>query len=355
MESNILKIEPSKRSIIITAVVIFLLLAGDKIISVGVILFLAFILSSLILPVYRWLISKKVRKEIVLGGLTIGFVVLIVVIFSSIFLPFLLQLEKLIKETPDIVEKIAQMATNIEIPFVKLDEEAVKQSINEYVNSVSSDIIPNVLKGFEGAKATFTAIADVGGVLLTLVTIYAISTYFVVDHDLFVEKLISLFDAKKQKMIRKGLSKLEKRLNRWIVGEVFLMLVIGFMTWIFLTILGIPFALPLAVLAGFLEIIPNLGPIISSIPAILIALFEGGPTLAIGVAVGYIVIQQLENNLIVPKIMGNATGIHPLVILVGMLFGFSFGGILGALLTVPLLVLAKIAWEFWSEFRDLRK
>ncbi len=350
---TVVKVEPSRRTVLMLVVIFLLFFLGEKLLAIGIVLFLAFILSSFILPMYRWLQSRKVSNAVAIALITIAFIVVILVVTTSIVLPFVLQLERLIGETPDILESVVQIVTRIDIPLIQWDETAVRQALNEYVDSIAVDIIPNLLRGLEGARATFTALADVGGAVLTFITIYAISIYFVTDHDFFVDKFASFFDDKKSKVVKESLAKLESRLSRWIIGEVSLMFVIGVMTWLFLTVLGIPFALPLAVLAGFLEIVPNLGPILSSIPAILIALFQGGPALAAGVAFGYVVIQQLENNLIVPKIMGNATGIHPLFILVGMLFGFSIGGILGALLTVPVLVIGKIAWEFWSEFRRL--
>lgn len=353
MEEKIIKFEPSKRTILMGLLLVAIIFFGKNLVSIAVILFLAFILSSFILPIYRWLVSKKIKKGLAVVIITAVFIISILVVFSSVFLPFFLQLEKLLKETPDIVEKIAGMITKVDLPFFELDESVVKASIEEYISSLTKDIIPNILKGFEGVKATFTAIADIGSLLLTFLTIFAIAIYFVIDHDMFVSEVLNLLRIKKKNVIKNGLDKLEGRLSKWIIGEFILMFVIGFLTWIFLTVIGIPFALPLAVLAGFLELIPNLGPILSSVPAIIIALFEGGPLLAIGVAFGYVVIQQLENNLIVPKIMGDATGIHPLIILVGMLFGFQFGGVLGALIAVPCLVIGKIAWEFYTEFRDL--
>jgi len=113
-----------------------------------------------------------------------------------------------------------------------------------------------------------------------------------------------------------------------------LSLAIGICTWAGLTLLGLPFALPLALMAGLLEIIPTIGPIVSAIPAIIVALTIS-PGIAISVVVFYILLQMLENNILVPKVMEKAVGLNPIVIIIGVLIGAKSLGILGALLAVP--------------------
>ena len=117
-------------------------------------------------------------------------------------------------------------------------------------------------------------------------------------------------------------------------GELILMTIIGVFTYIALNILGIKFALSLAFIAGLLEIIPIIGPIIAAIPAFLVAssdsFFLGGIVIIL-----YIIIQQLENNLIVPFVMNKAVGIHPITILIALSIGGRLGGLLGAVLAVP--------------------
>ena len=124
------------------------------------------------------------------------------------------------------------------------------------------------------------------------------------------------------------------------------MVIIGVATWIGLTLLRIEFALPLAVLAGLLEIIAIIGPIVAAVPAIIIALVQfGSPVPALGVAALYILIQQLENNLIVPKLMEKAVGVHPLVIILALLIGGSLFGIIGAALAVPIAATTQVLIE----------
>ncbi|MDO8515232.1 MAG: AI-2E family transporter, partial [bacterium] len=121
-------------------------------------------------------------------------------------------------------------------------------------------------------------------------------------------------------------------------------------TWLGLTIIGVPQAFPLAIIAGALEIIPTLGPILSAIPALIVALTIS-PTLTIFVIIFYIVIQQLENQFVVPKVMQQAVGLNPIIIIIGVMIGGNLMGILGALLVIPFLLVVQ---EIVANYRLLR-
>jgi predicted PurR-regulated permease PerM len=135
---------------------------------------------------------------------------------------------------------------------------------------------------------------------------------------------------------------------KYIGGQVTLGFIIFLITWIFGTIIGLPGAFALAVIAGLLEFIPNLGPLLAAIPAVLIALLQGSQTLDVSnltffiiVVIMYVLIQQLENNLIVPKVLGDALDFPPVLVMIGVLVGFSVAGILGALLAVPFMATGR--------------
>jgi predicted PurR-regulated permease PerM len=127
-------------------------------------------------------------------------------------------------------------------------------------------------------------------------------------------------------------------------GQVTLMVIIGTVVWLGLTILGLPGAVALGIIAGLLEIIPNLGPFLAAIPAVIVALLQGSEYFAMNnfvfalIVIGfYVLVQFLENTLVVPRVMGESVQLHPLVIIIGVLVGASVGGILGALLAAPVI------------------
>ena len=129
----------------------------------------------------------------------------------------------------------------------------------------------------------------------------------------------------------------EDRLGAWVRGQATLGLTIGIMTAIGLSLLGLPYVLPLSIFAGLLEAVPNIGPIVSAIPAILIALTIS-PLMGLVTALLYFIIQQAENHLIVPFVMRKVVGLPPLVTMIALLIGGKLAGIPGALLGVPIVV-----------------
>ncbi|MEW5720929.1 MAG: AI-2E family transporter, partial [Chloroflexota bacterium] len=137
--------------------------------------------------------------------------------------------------------------------------------------------------------------------------------------------------------------------SSFLRGQVILAIVIGVVVAGVLAILGVPNALLLGILAGILEVVPNLGPLLAMIPAVLIALLQGSTHWAIDhiafalIVVGaYFVIQQLENHIIVPKIIGSSVDLPPVVILIGALAGASIAGVLGIFLAAPVLATARV-------------
>ena len=115
------------------------------------------------------------------------------------------------------------------------------------------------------------------------------------------------------------------------------MTVVGLLTYVGLNLIGIRYALALAVLAGLLEAVPNLGPTLSSVPAILLG-FATSPVMGFAAIALYFIVQQLENNIIVPVVMKKAVGLNPIITLLALLIGGKMGGVLGILLAIPITV-----------------
>ncbi len=127
-------------------------------------------------------------------------------------------------------------------------------------------------------------------------------------------------------------------------GQVLLMVIVGALVWVGGTAIGLPGAFALGIIAALLEIIPNLGPTLAAIPAVVVALLQGSTYLDVNnvvfalIVIGlYVFVNALENNLIVPKVLGDAVDIHPLIIFIGVIVGATTWGILGALLAAPII------------------
>lgn len=185
--------------------------------------------------------------------------------------------------------------------------------------------------------------------IFAVVTVLVISFYLLLAREKLDDYIAAIFgDANKQKAQR-FIDKLEERLGGWVRGQIILMTIIGVMSYIGLTLVGIPYALPLALLAGVLEIIPTIGPIVSAVPAALVGLAIS-PLTATAVVALYFLIQSVENHVLVPKVMEKSVGINPLITIIIIMIGLRLGGVVGAFLGVPIfLVFLVVLNQFWSK------
>lgn len=202
----------------------------------------------------------------------------------------------------------------------------------------------SISKAFSLISSTFS------GVFVAITTII-ISLYMTLDRPKLFDSIAGLTTNKKYlNIIREFLLEVDDQLGNWIRGEVILMTVIGLMTFVAALIIGVPYALPLAIFAGLMEVVPNVGPLATAIVAALVAWISLGWPSAVAMIIVCIVIQQLENNLIVPRIMRSNVGINPLVSIIGILVGASLFGIVGALLAIPVVIVGRSFYMAWRKY-----
>jgi predicted PurR-regulated permease PerM len=147
----------------------------------------------------------------------------------------------------------------------------------------------------------------------------------------------------------------------YLRGQILLGLVIFAMVWIALTLLGVQNSLALGILSGFLEFVPTIGPVVSAIVAVIVAFFQPdnylnlAPWLYALIVLGVmILIQQIENTLLVPRIVGGALNLHPFIVIVGVFMGASLAGVLGAVLAAPIIASLKVLGSYtWRKLFDL--
>jgi len=147
-----------------------------------------------------------------------------------------------------------------------------------------------------------------------------------------------------EKRIEKIIAALEYRLGGWARGQIILMVIVGVATYVGLTVIGVPFAVPLALLAGILEIIPNIGPTLAVIPSVIVG-FSVTPLTGMAAAALGILIQQAENYALVPKVMQKSAGMSPIITLLSLVIGLKVAGVMGALLSVPVVITSQVLLE----------
>ena len=201
-------------------------------------------------------------------------------------------------------------------------------------------------------SAVINVISSTFSGFLTIIMTLVISLYMSIEKGQVVRDFSWLTrDDKKIKQFEEAIREINIQLGNWIRGEFITMIIVGALVFIGTTLIGLPYSLPLALLAGIMEVIPNIGPTVSAIPAILIALATLGWPGAIVTLVLYVIIQQLENNLIVPRVMQRNINVSGLTVILGILIGGTIFGIAGALLAVPTIIVLRTIFETWVKYK----
>lgn len=250
-----------------------------------------------------------------------------------------------------------QTYRNLHIFGITTDLSPIVDSAEEYLNNITPNqfipsfeailaYIPSTIELTWGvATSVFGRLASVGlAILLTL--LYSI--YLSAGAGNMRRGIFKFVPPAYQSEIAKLGSRILAVWNAYLRGQITLGIIIWLVTWFVGTLIGLPGAFGLGVIAGALEVLPNLGPILAAIPALLVALLQGSQRLPVSnftffliVLGAYILIQQLENNWFAPKILGEAVELSPLTVIVGVVVGFGVGGILGALVAAPVIATGR--------------
>ncbi|HKB88409.1 MAG TPA: AI-2E family transporter [Patescibacteria group bacterium] len=207
---------------------------------------------------------------------------------------------------------------------------------------ISSDLLKGLTNNIGMAPgAIFQFTFSVVNNVIAILTVLVFTFYMLISRDKLEDQLGLFFGEEKKRELGEFIDTLEKKLGGWAIGELALMLAIGVTTYIGLVALGIPYALPLAILGGILEIVPFLGPIIAAIPSILIG-FGISPLTGLGVAVLTFLIHEIEGYVLVPKIMEKSTGVSPLITLISLAIGARLAGVVGAIISVPVVITLQV-------------
>lgn len=308
------KIDISHRTIIFIAAFLLGLWIVYLIRDLLILLFIAVILMSALAPIVSFFAKLKLPKAL---GILITYIIIIAMV-TSIFLGFL----------PLLIEQSSKLINTL--PTLLVQYFNINNLDQTFLQSQVADLSKNLL------SLTLVIFDNI----ITILFLLVLTFYLLLERENLENRTAALF-LQRQSQIKNLIIKIEERLGAWVRGQLFLSLIIGVLVYVGLFLLNIPYALTLAIVAGILEIVPVIGPIIAAIPGILLA-FTISPILALGVAVMYFVIQQLENHLIVPQVMGRAVGLNPLVVILAIAVGSRLLGIVGALLAVPLTVVLQI-------------
>ncbi|MBI2196325.1 AI-2E family transporter [Candidatus Daviesbacteria bacterium] len=322
------KVDISHKTIIFITIFILSLWIIYLIRDLLIILFVAVIFVSALSPIVNFFVKLKLPKVL---SIALTYIIIISVLTGFLVMiipPLVEQSNRLIVASPPLITQFFNV--------INID----KSLLSSELTALSKNLFSITLSVFDN--------------LLAIVFLLVITFYMLLEKNNLESRIASLFrdeqgssanerssSANKAERVRRSIIKIEEKLGAWLQGQLILSLLVGIMSYIGLTILNVPYALPLALIAGVMEVVPVIGPIISAIPAIFIALTIS-PLLSVMVAAMYLIIQQLENSLIVPQVMKRAVGLNPLIVILAIAIGSRLLGISGALLAVPIAVVFQI-------------
>jgi len=324
------KIEISHRTIIFTVLFILSIWVLFQIRQIILLVYISSILMIALNPLVTFLEKLKIPRFLAILFCYFFFLSVFSLVIGS-FLPLL------IDQTRNLFEQARPYIASFDLIN---NQSTFNNQINHQLN-----LLP---------EKSLKLIAGIFSNLVSVFVLLVVAFYLLMERKKLSRYLFILFGSQGQKRAAKIIDKIEVQLGGWVRGQTTLCIVVGLMTYIGLWFLGIEFALPLALLAGILEIVPNIGPVLSAVPAVLFSLATSSVS-ALAIVALYFLVQQIENYLIVPSIMKRAVHLSPLIIILSLMIGIKIGGIWGALLAVPTVLILRVLVLEISSSKNFRE
>ena len=320
-------------SLVIIKIIVFVLAIGFLYLIRDIIalFFVSLILASIINPLAAWFQSRNLRRGTAVLLLYAAILGIIIAVFALLVPAVVIEARDLIANADVIWDRFLQTLG----------------PLRDFVAAHGlSDSLQQTLTGAGGSlgAAAGGLVATIRGVVtgvISLIIVLVVAFYLVVSEDALKRLFRAVAPEPYQPYLVDLFQRIEKSIGGWVRGQLILSLIIGVAAYVALTILGVKYALVLALAAGLAESIPYVGPVISALPAMLIG-FTQSPLKGVLVAILYIVIHQTENHILMPKIMSKVTGLHPIVCIFALLIGVKVAGLLGALLAIPVAMMLGI-------------
>lgn len=299
--------------------------------TIMLVLLLALLFAIVLSGPVNYLARRGLPKVLSVLGVLGGFALALWLASVAVIPVIQKQAEQFIRDLPTLLAQVQDLTIN----GVGISPQSMLEEGRDYLSS----------------HVTLSSVLDVGrsiteAVSLSLVA-FIVTVYLVIHPTLLIDGFVSLFPAGRREKVRDVLGKMYQAVQKWFLGQLSAMVIIGVLTAVALSIIGIPYALLIGTLSGILAFIPLIGTAISIIPPVLLALATD-PILIVWVVLSYFVIHQVEAHVIQPIVMSRAVTLHPVVVVSAILILGSLFHLIGLLLAVPLVAaLSVLVRELW--------
>ncbi|HEX5240261.1 MAG TPA: AI-2E family transporter [Candidatus Limnocylindrales bacterium] len=315
----------------LVAIVAFIAISA---LDVVFLVFLAILLGAGLEPVVAWLRSRlPIGRAISILIVYVLFLTLVVVLGVVIVPAAATQIELAVARLPTFLESIRSATAG-------LRPDVLAQGVSGLIDAAEQVLHPPA----PDAGTVVGASVAVASVVAAVVTLLTLVFFWLTERSRLQRYALAFVPRHRRAGIRDGWNEVETRLGLWVRGQLILMGTLGVLTGIAYSLLGLPAALLLALIAALAEIVPIAGPLIGAIPALLVATTVSTETALLTLGV-YVAIQFIEGNVLVPIVMRNAIGLSPFLVAVSILTGFTAGGPLGAIVAVPLVAAVEAVLE----------
>lgn len=307
-------------------------------------LFIGLMIAWLFEPMIKSLEKRKLSRQLSTTIVYVLFILILILLLVLVVPEFISQVKELIGQVPGYLVKIKDFIGNFFAKFQdsEIDINTIQNNVIAQVEKVANNITSNSLSGIID---TVTKIISSGAVVALGVLI---GFYFSLDFDKLTMRINSWIPIKYKKDTGKVFDELNNMARGYVSGTLFTSLAVAFFTFIGLIISGISSPLLFAIFCGITNIIPYFGPYIGGIPTVLVG-FSISPMCGIICAVTIILVQFIDGNIVHPIVVGKATDIHPITIVIGLLVFEYYFGIVGMILATPIIGAFKILFNFFNE------
>ena len=308
---------------------------------------LAAILAYVLNPLVRLLEGWRIPRVVAVIGVFVALVAAVSAALLVLIIPAAGQVHDLIQNPGVLAEGATRLLNRAqELPYVGEQIATTDQAeLEQFVQSNA----PSAGQVFSGAMGFIGGVFGVFGAVLNLVLMLIISIYLLLDRERIARATLRAVPATIRNQTVELFHAVEEALVKYVKAQLLLCAIMGIIGWAIAYFTFGRYAVLIGLWVGFTEIIPVLGPFLGAIPAVVIALFDGGVTLALLVAALFLVAQQLEGNVLQPRIMGGSVGVHPLWVLFATLAATALYGVVGAAFAVPIVAIIAAASRYLRE------
>jgi predicted PurR-regulated permease PerM len=334
----------TKRTVVIFTIIAVLLLI-IRIRAILSPLIITFILAYILSPIADFLTARLRVKRILAVAIIYLVLIAILVTGPALFIPPLIeQIQNFVEAIPELVQTAGEF---IQKPVAIGDFALELQDVYAQASGTVQTLLTSL------GTQTVSILTNIASVIIWLLFILVASFYLVKDASAITRWFDEVTPASYRDDARQLRSRIATSWNSFLRGQLILMIVMGLTVGTTMALIGLPNAWLVGILFGILEFIPNLGPLIASVPTVLLAYLEGSTVLNISNAWFAVLViginfalQQLENNYLVPRVMGQSLNLHPVVVLIAAIIGAHLAGILGVLLAAPIVATMRILAEY---------